>query len=275
MAQKKKVTETPPKQRKAVHLAQFCLKQVEDVLATYKGVQRVEIAEHLLQTFTNIAEFYMTSNENVYNTFIQREEALLKRYGKAFKPLVSKNFYKLFDFQLVLTETEYYTSEEFNALEDQVNQLIPQDIQDWTNSIKFYLRRELQAMYLDQEPEFEISTDEELSGATKFADKEMTEARRVLAVYFLLKAGFNVEYRSTNSAHSSVAITRLIHLLHGKPFTTAQNSSLYAKYKKMPEYNSGTVLVKDLRYIRQYFEALDMKNILELIDEQIKYASMK
>jgi hypothetical protein len=251
----------------AAHLAKYSLNQIRDLFEVYVGQQRIMIAEHLLQTFVDIAEYYETKSNGVYDSYRQREEALIKKMGKASKPLVAKSFYKLFDFETVLTETDYYTAEEFNALEDQANQLTLADILHWTHAIKNFLYGALRDIYLEQEPFLDGHANEDINASNEAGDKEMTEARRLLAIYFILKAGFNIEQKVT---HSATAIAHLCHFLLGKGFTTAQNSSIYAKYKKMPEYNSGNVLVKDLRYIRQFFEELELKPVLELIDWQIE-----
>jgi hypothetical protein len=267
--------ESKPKPRKSVYLAQYYSKLIDQLIAPFETEQRIELSEHFLRTFSEVEEYYTARTEEVRERHRQRDTALLKKYGKAYKAIANAHFSRLFDFTTLLVETGYYTSEEFNQLKDQENQLSRLDIEQLVHAISSFLDYSMAFSYMEREPQFEAKKTEDLSGTRGESDKEMTEARQVLAVYFLLKVGFNVEYRSANIAHSSVAIARLIHLLHGKPFTAAQNSSIYAKYKKMPEYNSGTVLVKDLRYIRQYFEALDMKNVLELIDEQIKYSSKK
>lgn len=275
MKNRKEEPQKPSKPLKHAHLIQYSAKHIKEVLAEFKGTQRVEITEYLLQLFSDIAEYHATKNIAVCEAYLMREEALLKRYGKLFKPVVSKSFYKLFDFQLLLTETGYYTSEEFNALKDQANQLSERDVENWTNSIKYYLRRELQIMYLDQEPQFEILADEELSGKPETGDNEMTEARSTLAEFYILKAGFNIDPHGTNPAHTSTAVARLLHLLRCKPLTKPQNSNIYKKYLKMPKYNSGNDLLKDLEYIRPFFKDLDIKTVLEMIDKEIESTKNK
>ena len=67
-------------------------------------------------------------------------------------------------------------------------------------------------------------------------------------------------------------MTQLAHMLLGKKFTTLQNSSIYKKYKKLPNFDSTSQLVKDLRHIRPYFEKLDLQSIVELINKDLKTA---
>ena len=198
---------------------------------------------------------------------LQRDAAFRKKYGKTYKDISNAHFSRLFDFATLLVETGYYTTEEFNKLKDQDNQISKSDIEELVYFMRNFLNNSMAFSYMEREPQFETNKTKEIGGTIEAGDKELTEARRLLAIYYILKAGFNIEPKQT---HSAAALARLAHLLFGKPFTNAQDSSIYKKYKKMPEVNSGSVLVKDLRYIRQYFEELDLKNVLELIDWQIK-----
>lgn len=259
--------ESKPKARKSVYLAQHYSKLIEKLLAPFETEQRIELSEHFLKTFSEVEEYYVNRNKEVFDRYRQRDTALLKKYGKTYKDISNAHFSRLFDFTILLVETEYYTTEEFNQLKDQENQLSKLDIEQLVYAMRSFLDYSMAFSYMEREPQFEERKTEELSGTTEAADKEMTEARRLLAIYYILKTGLNIEPKRS---HSASALARLAHLLFGKPFTNAQNSSIYKKYKKMPEFNSGSVLVKDLRYIRQYFEELDLQNILELIDGQIK-----
>ena len=56
----------------------------------------------------------------------------------------------------------------------------------------------------------------------------------------------------------------------GTKFTTLQKSSIYKKYQLIPNYNKEEYLIKDLRFIRPYFEALQIQKALELIDKEIE-----
>ena len=43
----------------------------------------------------------------------------------------------------------------------------------------------------------------------------------------------------------------------------------------MPDYKSGQRLIDDLKFIRPYFEELNIVKAIELIDEQIQKAGKK
>ena len=257
-------SENKDKTSKSDHLAKVYIKEAEELLNHYETAQRIEMAEHLMQLFMELDEFYKTKNQDLKDNFYKREHDLLLRYGREFEPYTKKSFHKLFDFSILLSETDYYTVEEFNALKEQEYELSQLDVSRWISKVLRYLESTRYHAYLARTPQFE------LNGTEEEHDKEMTEARRLLAIHFILKAGFNIEPKIS---HSATALAHLAHLLLGKRFTSAQDSTIYKKYLKMPEFNSGSVLVKDLNYIRHYFEELDMKNVLELIDLQI--ASIK
>lgn len=256
-----------PKPAKGFYLAQSCIKDIKEVLEDFKGPQRLEMVEHFWKLFDEIENDFQNGNNEGLESYQKRAEDLLKRYGRTLKPYQSKYFYKLFTFPVLLHITGYYTTEEFNALQNQEYLLSQEDVSQWLDRVRKFLHADRYYYYLERDPEFETTVNTEISGTREESDKEMTEARRLLAIYYILKVGFNIEPKQS---HSAAALARLSHLLLGKPLTDAQNSSIYKKYKKMPEVNSGSVLVKDLRYIRQYFEELDLQNILELIDRQIK-----
>ncbi len=215
--------------------------------------------------FQEILKYFKTKDESIYSNYAERENELLKKYGKAFKPLASKQFHYLFNFSIILSQKEYYTTEEFNNLEDQENDLTELDIKQLTQAMNNLLHGELHFLYLEREPQFETKAKEKPSDETD--DKEMTEARQLLAVYYLLKSGFGIEHRSSNSVSE---VTLFAHLLLGKKYTSLQTSSIYKKYKLIPNYNKDEQLVKDLKYIKPYFEKLDIQKAVELINKDLE-----
>ncbi len=250
---------------KGIYLSQVIGKEVQEVLSHYEEEQKIEIAEHLILMFQEIREYFKTKDESVYTKYAERENALLKKYSKAFKPFTSKKFYELFDFGIILSQKDYYTEEEFNNLEDQENDLAELDIKQLTQAMNNLLNGELHYLYLEREPQFETNSEEKSSKDED--DKEMTEARQLLAIYYLLKSGFGIEHRSSNSVSD---VTLFAHLLLGKKFTSLQASSIYKKYKLIPNYNKDEQLIKDLKYIKSYFEKLDLQKALELINKELE-----
>lgn len=251
---------------KGVYLSDVALKEITEVLTHYDTEQKIELIEHLQQLFKEVAEYFKTNDDSIYRTFVDRQQELLKKFGKLFKPFASKRFDNYFDFKRILSIKDYYTAEEYNQLESN-DDLTEQDIYELTTSMRNFLNGELHFLYLDREPQFPTIENE----SQEEIEKESTEMQQLLAFHYLLKAGFDIEARGSNSVSE---LTQLAHLLLGKKFTSLQNSSIYKKYKKLPNFDSASQLIKDLKHIRPYFERLDLKNIVELINKDLKEAEI-
>ncbi|MBS1652282.1 MAG: hypothetical protein JSU07_09760 [Bacteroidetes bacterium] len=252
------------KPRKGVYLSDVALKEITEVLSHYNTEQKIELIEHLQQMFKEVAEYFKTNEDTIYSTYADRQQELLKKYGKLFKPFSFKRFDNYFDFKHILSIKDYYTAEEFNQLESN-DDLTEQDIYELTTSMRNFLDGELHFLYLDREPQFPTS-DTDVKEDT---DKESTEMQQLLALHYILKAGFEIQARGSNTVSE---FTQLAHLLLGKKFTTLQNSSIYKKYKKLPNFESLAQLIKDLKHIRPYFEKLDLIKIVDLINKDLKAA---
>ena len=266
MAKSIKKQTTKSKLSKDVYLTQYLGKKIDEALNHYDTEQKIELAEHLLQTIDDLLEYFKTKDDNVYQKYANRENQLLKKYGKKFKPFSELSLYKFFDFANVLSEADYYTSKEFNSLTDADRALSEGNIKELVNTMKRRLHGMVYYLYLEQEPQFETK-EKEVNGIKEQADKEITEARQLLALYYLLKSGFDIEHRGTSSVSETA---RFAHLMTGTKFTTLQKSSIYKKYQLIPNYNKEEYLIKDLRFIRPYFEALHIQKALDLIDNEIE-----
>ncbi len=75
---------------KGIYLSQVIGNEVQEVLSHYEEEQKIEIAEHLILMFQEILKYFKTKDESIYSNYAERENELLKKYGKAFKPLASK-----------------------------------------------------------------------------------------------------------------------------------------------------------------------------------------
>ena len=255
-----------PKLSKSVFLSMAVGKEITEVLNCYENEQKIEIIDHLLLTFDDLLAYFKSRDEEIYKRYADRELTLLKKYGKNFKPFSHKSMYKLFYFDTVLLEKDYYTSEEYNKLTNNEGELTENDVTGFVNAMKRRLHGEAYHLYLEQEPQVEIKA-QQLTVDKDETDKDITEARQLLAIYYLLKSGFDIEHRGTNSVSETA---RFAHLMTGTKFTTLQKSSIYKKYQLIPNYNKEEYLIKDLRFIRPYFEALQIQKALELIDKEIE-----
>ncbi len=79
------------------------------------------------------------------------------------------------------------------------------------------------------------------------------------------------EYLGINRSITDVApLAKFIHLITGKKLTTTQSSNIYHKLLKAPNFNKNDKLKKDLQAIRPFFEQVQLMEIYEAIDNEIK-----
>lgn len=257
----------PPRIQAAPLLARRFIRDYDAVVQQYALKQQLEITEHLLGVL-DIFLHQEESDQNIlYKRYQEREEALLKRYGKTLKPYMDKHFYKYFDFTMVLAEKDIYLQEEFNRLTAAEHSLTVNEINQFLHICHNSLYNAKTFLYLDMEPE----ATELIAKGTGLPepaeqDKDITKARQLLAIYYLLKVGFAIEHRDNNSVS---AVTRLAHLLTGTKFTNLQNSDIYKKYSLIPYYKKGDQLIADLQFIRPSFAELNIHEAVRLIDEEI------
>lgn len=250
-------------------LVKMFLDNYKNVMEHYNNAERIEITEHLLEVLELLKNYQKTKDDNLYKEWQKKEDVLLKKYRDRFKPYKMKFFHNYFDFDRVALFKELYTADEYNSLPPGEQGLSELEINNYLNQIGNGLRAELDSYYMEP-----ANPETEKKAATKEAvgdvpDKDITRSRQLLVIYYMLKAGFNIEHRK-NSNVSDVA--KLIHLMTGTKFTTLNSSEIYKKYKDIPAHKKGGQLIKDLKFIRPYFESLDIKEGVRLIDEDINRA---
>lgn len=253
---------------KVAFLSKAVLKDVQEVLTHYNLDQKLELTDHFIKLFDELREYSETKDFVIpLQKFTNREMELLKKFRHAYKPYEAMQFAILFDFNSVLLEKGFFTEEEFNALPKEERRLKDEDIITFCN----YMDRELSGMLYDlylEDGNVE-KVDADLLGKEE-TDQEMTEARRLLAIYFLFKATLGIEHRRhTDISHYA----RFAHLLLGKKITKLENSNIYKKYKKLPYFNKGQQLIKDLQYIKPFFAALELQKAVDMIEKEIETES--
>ena len=94
-------------------------------------------------------------------------------------------------------------------------------------------------------------------------NKEFTVRRQVLAIHYLLKS---VKYRDDNKSEKA----RLIQFLTGRESTVTKiKDTNIIKIVDNLFPNSDNALYKDLNYIREFFEKLGIKEIVDEINKEI------
>ncbi len=266
MSEKKKAP-LPRNEAVAMLIHKFT-KDYNEIIQEFQPEQQIELCQHLLSVFELMEKYTSTNDLQFHEEFVLREEALLKRFGKTLLPYSNKQFHTYFAFEFVLVDKDLYTLEEYKQLPDQQQTLSTEEISYFFRQGKAVLFNARKYIYLRSEPAFtspSISAGTEAIGPEQ--DKDITKARQLLAIYYLLKAGFDIEHRSS---HAVSKIAKLIHLLTGTKLSSLQNSDIYKKYKEIPDYNKGEQLIADLKFIRPYFEEPGFEKILPMIDAKIE-----
>jgi hypothetical protein len=93
----------------------------------------------------------------------------------------------------------------------------------------------------------------------------LTNNQIVLIFYYFFK--FSKLEPRANTDISSIA--KFVHLITGKNFTTIQNSDFYKRLMKAPNFKGDTELAKDLIIIRDLFEKVELKGIVQMIDNEL------
>ena len=100
---------------------------------------------------------------------------------------------------------------------------------------------------------------------------KFTRSQQVLTAHYLFKmAGIGVRQDI-----DVTACAEILHVLLGLPYNKIANSELYKKLLNPFGNSSSKATIQDLEVIRKYFEKLNNQNILDTIDEQIKYLQKK
>ncbi|WP_127125062.1 hypothetical protein [Pseudoflavitalea rhizosphaerae] len=246
-------------------LAQKFMRDMEEVIEPFNLSAKVRIIEHLMQMVQGFSA--NPSDELITEKWQANEEVLIKEFGKTFMPFVNKHFHEYFYRDSVILHKDVYPIEEYNQLKPADTVLSESEYQSLLQMCGNLLFNAKRFLYLSMEPAPTVVPNQASLPAeteTEEADKVFTKARQLLAVYILLKAGFNVEHRDGQSVAD---VARLAHLLTGTKFTTIQNSDIYKKYRLMPEYKQGAALLNDLTFIRPFFEAIQLESACGLIDE--------
>jgi hypothetical protein len=172
---------------------------------------------------------------------------------------------------MVLAEKDLYTANEYNKLPADEQGLTDKEIITFLLTCQKTLNNSLERLYME-EPTEKAQTIKPVSKEESLGDqpdKEITRSRQMLVVYYLLKAGFNIEHRKSSNVSD---VAKFIHLMTGTKFNGLSNSDIYKKYKAIPFHKEGAMLIKDLKFIRPYFESLEINEAVKMINEDVEKA---
>lgn len=258
--------------------------EYDDLMKHYNFEQQIELTDHLLLMIDEIEAFAHNPDKDIYKGFAIREDILLKKYRKSYTPYYEVGFFLYFNFESAIFDKEVI-DKRYEPLVFQAQEIID-CVKTFVMYCHFFLHSRRQDRYTETEPDpnFEINSfnqqqpiiqryfldKKEIEDVfVQTNDKESTQARQLLAIYYLLKVGFNVVPRENNPVSD---IARLAHLLTGTKLKPINQSELYKKLLKMPTFKKGIPLVKDLLFIRSYFEVAGLEKILQQVNADLKEA---
>lgn len=97
---------------------------------------------------------------------------------------------------------------------------------------------------------------------------QFTNSQLVLIFYYFFKQNGLEPRRSIDIA----PMAKFIHLITGKDFKSVQNSDIYKKLQKVPNFKTDKNLIPDLKSIKHLFEKYQMNEIVKMIDNEIDLA---
>jgi len=248
-------------------LAKKFINDYDEVMKHYKAAQQIELTGHLLQVIELMQEYQEGNDDKLFKKWQKEELALAEKFKDTLKPYKAKSFQKYFQYDIILTEKDLYTAKEYNKLPADEQSLSDNEIKTFLLTCQKSLNNSLERIYLQEPSEKTQVSNEESFGET--SDKDITRSRQMLAIYYLLKASFNIEHRKSSNVSD---VAKFVHLLTGTKFNGLNNSEIYKKYKAIPSLKEGAELIKDLKFIRPYLESLEINEAVKMINADIEKA---
>jgi hypothetical protein len=163
--------------------SKYC-KDHTEVLKNYKLEQQIELTEHLLNSLRLAEQYVKTKDNNYWEQLATGEKNLLIKYGKLLKPFIEKRFFQYFYFDMVITG--FYSSEEFNSLPAEEQELNTNEIAQFFSLTKNGMNNDLTFLYLKSEPQIEIKDKTVISGIKTVEDFK-TQAQELVNEAFTKK----------------------------------------------------------------------------------------
>lgn len=242
-------------------LASRFVKDVEAVMHHYSMEDKIILTEYLIQ----VTDLFLIDDEDSHDQAQVLFDDLLKKYRNKLKPFILASFDVYYNPLVGLVEKGIISAKEFNGNKNQG--LSDKGFNDFLKMIHRSLNNFRFHYYLESENPL----IEEAIKSSKDNSGEFTTSRQLLTIYFLLKS-LGVEPRSTVDI---APVARFAHLITGTTFVKLQNSNLYKKLKKVPNFKEDKALAKDLEFIIPFFKELNLEDTVSLIEKEIKIAQKK
>lgn len=117
----------------------------------------------------------------------------------------------------------------------------------------------------EQEEKLEPQENQSSPKANNVLGKFSNGQLVLIFYYFFESLGIKIR-KDTDIA----PIAKFMHLVLGKDFTNIQNSDLYKKLCKAPNYLDDKNLITELNFIKKFFEKVGLSEAVELIDFEIE-----
>jgi hypothetical protein len=238
-------------------LAMNYSKDFKAVMEHYEMEDKIYLTEKLLE----VTRLYLLSkNENYQQEASAVFELLLKKYRNKLKPFIMASFPTYYDQMIAIADHNIVSAKEFN--DNYKEGLSDAAFHHFLETITRLLSNYRYQFYLESDHP-DLDTVMESSSSS-----ELTISRQLLTLYFLLKT-LGIEPRSTVDI---APVARFAHLITGTSFHKLQNSNLYKKLKKVPNFKEDKALIKDLEFIIPFFKEINLEKTVLLIEGEIKLA---
>lgn len=178
-------------------LAKKYRQDYEASVAEFPQDKKIEFVEHLLECLDIIETYIASPTKENWGIYAKKENAFLKKHGKRLKVYRQRNMYLYYGDPTVLAEKDMYTTEEWNSLSGEQQQLSPKEFASFVHYCRNILYHERDFLLLEQSPEDEReekNAEKNLNGTKKkFQGKRtaqdkltcLSQEQTVLLMYYL------------------------------------------------------------------------------------------
>lgn len=228
-------------------LAKKYRQDYEASVAEFPQDKKIEFVEHLLECLDIIETYIASPTKENWKIYATKENAFLKKHGKRLKIYSQKNMYLYYGDPTVLAEKNIYTTEEWNSLDGEQQQLSPKEFASFVHYCRNILYHEREFLLLEQSPEDEReekNANETLTGTFGKQAKKgkikreaqdnktcLSQEQTVLLIYYLQQEGVLLKDENLRDTDAGIAFE----ILTGYSENTLRQN--LGKFKSNPYHN--------------------------------------
>lgn len=169
-----KIADTTKTNRRFVPslLAKKYKKDFEASVAEFPEDKKIEFIEHLLECLDIIEGYTLSPTNENWKIYADKENAFLKKHGKRLKMYRQKNMPLYYGDSDLLVEKEIYSTEEWNSLSGEEQELSPKEFAIFFRYCRNYLHHRRDFLLLEQSPEDERVEKNTLNGKAENQNKK-------------------------------------------------------------------------------------------------------